>query len=715
MLTFRLQYFTHWGENLVIRIAGNEYIMDNDGQGNWYITLPVPAKSKTITYSYAVIENGKETRHEWHEHKQEIPSGTDAMIFNDSWKDRPGAPFYAEEFSSIVGADKVRRWRGAGVAIPVFSLRSKKSFGIGEFADIPLLVDWANKTGMSIIQLLPINDTTMTKTWKDSYPYNANSTFALHPAYIRLETVGHLSDKGQMKKFSNLQKELNALPQVDYERVTHAKWEYLRLIYAEKGEKTLASPSFLAFFETNEYWLRPYAVFCYLRDKFGTPDFSKWKGVKYSDKLIKEKAPSKSDFKKPLSEEKASVGFYMYIQFHLHTQLKKAVDYAHAHGVVLKGDIPIGISRTSVDAWTYPHLFHLNGQAGAPPDAFAADGQNWGFPTYDWEAMERENFQWFRNRFQKMSDYFDAYRIDHLLGFFRIWEIPTRYKSGLLGHFNPALPYSADEICQRLEMSQELLEKLSTLNSTHKPETDVLFVQDEYKRGYFHPRISGFQAPCFEQLSERQKDLYRQLHEEFFYHRHNEFWEQKAMDKLPSLIDATDMLVCGEDLGMIPACVPSVMQRLSILSLEIQQMPKELGVVFGDPSRYPYNSVCTTSSHDMSNIRAWWEEDRTLTQQYWEQMLHRQGEAPTTCEPWICEEIIRMHMKCPSMLAILPLQDWLGIDITLRYKNPAEERINVPANPDNYWRYRMHLTLEELLLADDFNAHVKELAKRPQE
>ena len=383
--------------------------------------------------------------------------------------------------------------------------------------------------------------------------------------------------------------------------------------------------------------------------------------------------------------------------------------------MVLKGDIPIGISRTSVDAWTYPHLFHLNGQAGAPPDAFAADGQNWGFPTYDWEAMERENFQWFRNRFQTMSDYFDAYRIDHLLGFFRIWEIPTRYKSGLLGHFNPALPYSADEICQRLEMSQELLEKLSTLNSTHKPETDVLFVQDEYKRGYFHPRISGFQAPCFEQLSERQKDLYRQLHEEFFYHRHNEFWEQKAMDKLPSLIDATDMLVCGEDLGMIPACVPSVMQRLSILSLEIQQMPKELGVVFGDPSRYPYNSVCTTSSHDMSNIRAWWEEDRTLTQQYWEQMLHRQGEAPTTCEPWICEEIIRMHMKCPSMLAILPLQDWLGIDITLRYKNPAEERINVPANPDNYWRYRMHLTLEELLLADDFNAHVKELAKRPQE
>ncbi|MBO7468037.1 MAG: 4-alpha-glucanotransferase [Bacteroidaceae bacterium] len=714
MITFRLQYFTHWGENLVIRLEGQEHIMDNDGQGNWYITLPVP-QSKSIAYTYAVIENGKETRHEWREHTQELPSGTDAMIFNDSWIDRPAAPFYAEEFSHIVGADKVSRWRGAGVAIPVFSLRSKKSFGIGEFADIPLLVDWAEKTGMSVIQLLPINDTTMTGTWKDSYPYNANSTFALHPAYIRLETVGHLSDKQKMKAFAELQKELNALPQLDYERVTKAKWEYLRLIYAEKGAKTLSSPSFRQFFETNAYWLRPYSVFCFLRDKFGTPDFKKWKGVKYSESLIDSMAPTASEFKAPLAPEKADVAFHMFIQFHLHTQLKKSVDYAHAHGVVLKGDIPIGISRTSVDAWAYPHLFHMNGQAGAPPDAFAADGQNWGFPTYDWKAMEKEEYRWFRHRFQKMSDYFDAYRIDHLLGFFRIWEIPTRYKSGLLGHFNPAMPYSAEEICNRLALSKEELEALSTLNVNHKPETDVLFVQDEYRAGYFHPRISGNQAPCFSQLNDWQQKQYEQLHEEFFYHRHNDFWAAKAMEKLPALIDATDMLVCGEDLGMIPACVPSVMQRLSILSLEIQQMPKDVGVTFGDPSKYPYDSVCTTSSHDMSNIRAWWEEDRELTQKYWEQMLHRTGEAPAVCEPWICKEIIHAHMTSPSMLAILPLQDWLGIDATLRYANPAEERINVPSNPDNYWRYRMHLTLEQLNAADAFNDEVRELACRPQE
>ena len=699
MLTFRIQYYTRWGEELHLSIEGNDYLMDNDGHGNWFITLPALEVGKAVSYIYYVTEHGGISRREWRAHKATIPLDGE-VTFNDYWKDRPDAPFYSEGFTRIVGADKVSHWRGAGVAIPVFSLRSKKSFGIGEFADIPLMVDWAERTGMCIIQLLPVNDTTMTRTWTDSYPYNANSTFALHPAYINLDAVGKLSDKERMKEFHALQKELNALPQIDYERVTKAKWNYLRLIYAEKGAKTLSSSAFKAFFNENNYWLRPYAAFCYFRDMFGTPDFNRWKNVTYSPELIDS------------LDGNADVAFHYFIQYHLHIQLKKAVDYAHAHGITLKGDIPIGISRTSVDAWVYPHLFHMNGQAGAPPDAFATDGQNWGFPTYNWEEMAKDNYQWFRNRFQKMSDYFDAYRIDHLLGFFRIWEIPIRYRSGLLGHFNPAMPYSTGEICARLGITIGQLNALSTLNVNHKPETDVLFVQDEYREGYFHPRISGYDAPCFETLNEWQQGAYRELHEEYFYHRHNDFWRAEAMKKLPALIDSTDMLVCGEDLGMIPSCVPSVMDELHILSLEIQQMPKELGVTFGDPARYPYHSVCTTSSHDMANIRAWWEEDHSLTQRYWNEMLHHKDKAPKKCEPWICEEIIRSHMASPSMLAILPLQDWLGIDGKLRYADPFAERINIPANPRHYWRYRMHLFLEDLLKAEDFNNRVKALAER---
>lgn len=706
LITLRLQYYTHWGEILHLRLPDRDLPMQCDGVGNWFITLPVPATS-TLDYSYAVFEYGIETRHEWRGHHRVVTDGN--QVVQDWWRDRPQAPYYAEAFTRIVGADKVAQWRGAGVAIPVFSLRSEKGFGIGEFADIPLLADWAARTGMSIIQLLPVNDTTMTRTWTDSYPYNANSTFALNPTYIHLEAVGTLSDKQEQRRFDNLRKELNALPQIDYERVSEAKWDYLRRIYKEKGTRTFASPAFRSFFKANAYWLRPYAVFCYYRDKYGTADFSRWPEVYYSEALVDAHSPSLTALKGTLPDKQAEVALHYFIQYHLHAQLKKAVDYAHSRGIVLKGDIPIGISRTSVDAWVYPHLFHMNGQAGAPPDAFAIDGQNWGFPTYNWEEMEKEGYAWFRNRFSKISDYFDAYRIDHLLGFFRIWEIPTTYRSGLMGHFSPALPYSADELAARMDIEPKDIQHLA---KPHTAETDVLFVPDPVRQGYYHPRISGCDAPLFQTLTSQQQQAYRTLYEEFFYHRHNDFWRAEAMKKLPVLIDSTDMLVCGEDLGMIPLCVPSVMQELHILSLEVQQMPKEYGVTFGDPSRYPYESVCTTSSHDTANIRAWWEEDSQLTQQFWNTMLHHDGPAPAHCEPSICEEIIRAHMQSPSMLAILPLQDWLGIDGTLRASDPVAERINIPANPHHYWRYRMHLCLEDLLNEETFNEKVKSLTKR---
>ena len=571
--------------------------------------------------------------------------------------------------------DPQEPWRGAGVAIPVFSLRSKKSFGIGEFSDIPLMVDWAAKTGQCFLQLLPVNDTTMNRNWHESYPYNAITCFALNPMYIRLEEVGVLTDKEAMKEFRKQQKELNKLPQVDFDAVVIAKWDYLHRIFAQEGEQTLASPSYKRFFKDNEPWLVPYAEFCCIRDNKNPKD----------------------------------TGLYLYIQYHLHKQLKHAADYAHKHGVVLKGDIPIGISRTSVEAWSNPGLFCLESQAGAPPDAFARDGQNWGFPTYNWQAMAAERYQWFARRFTKMADYFDAYRIDHILGFFRIWEIPCTTKSGLLGHFNPAMPLTPEEIAQwGIAFYKERHATPFTLGN----ETDVLFVEDPYQPDTYHPRINGFDTESFKALPENERKAFYALHDHFFYHRHNDFWYREAMKKLPALIDATDMLVCGEDLGMIPACVPDVMNELRILSLEIQRMPKAFGCTFDNPAHYPYYSVCTTSTHDMSGIRGWWEEDPTLTQRYWSELLHQRGKAPGECEAWICESIVRQHLDSPAMLTILPLQDWLAMDEHLRYPDPAFERINVPANSNHYWRYRMHLTLEELLEAEDFNRLVGRLVKQ---
>lgn len=584
-------------------------------------------------------------------------------------------------------------WRGAGVAIPVFSLRSESSYGVGEFYDLRLMVDWAAATGQSIIQILPINDTTMTHTWQDSYPYNANSTFALHPQFIHLPAVGTLKDKAAKERFEAERLKVNALPEVDYEAVNNLKSEYLHLIFEQEGKKVTSSKEFKQFVAANEEWLRPYAAFCALRDKMGTPDFSQWKSMaKYTKAKV-------AKYEKENPEE---VTYHYFVQYHLSRQLREVRNYAHSKGVVLKGDIPIGISRTSVDAWVYPELFNMDSSAGAPPDDFSVMGQNWGFPTYNWAKMSEDGYAWWKARFVKMAEYFDAYRIDHILGFFRIWEIPLDAVNALLGRFNPALPYTREEIASYGFNFEDW--HIGDIRHTD----NMLFVEDKIQPGKYHPRISAHSTDCYNWLSDEQKRAYNNLYDDFFYRRHNEFWKWEAMKKLPPLIESTRMLVCGEDLGMIPDCVPSVMSGEQILSLEIQRMPKDPKQEFGSTYDYPYLSICTTGTHDMNPLRAWWEEDRGVTQRFYNQVLGAWGEAPYFCEPWICEQVVAMHLKSPAMLTILPLQDWMAMDGELRRENPNDERINVPANSRHYWRYRMHITLEELLKSDDLNKMVRQ-------
>ena len=567
-----------------------------------------------------------------------------------------------------------RQWKGAGTAIPVFSLRSEDDFGVGEFLDLKKMVDWAASTGQSVLQLLPINDTTMTGTWEDSYPYNANSTFALHPQFINLPAAG----VPVTKAYKELQAELNALPQIDYERVNNAKLELLRKAFDKKFEKLSETKAYQAFMEANSHWLLPYAAFCVLRDMNGTPNFTQWKThKKYNAKKI-------AAF---CQENKAAVDFWCFVQYHLDAQLSEVCKYAHSKGVVLKGDLPIGISRTSADAWLYPELFHMDSQAGAPPDAFAEDGQNWGFPTYNWEKMSEDGYAWWKARLSKMSEYFDAFRIDHILGFFRIWQIPLWSKSGLDGYFSPALPYAASELEGQ---------------GFNVGDTD-LFIEDPHQLGYYHPKIGAKKTHAYSILDAYRRSAFDRLYTDFFYYRHNQFWKEKAMQKLPALLDSTGMLACGEDLGMIPATVPQVMADLRILSLEIQRMPKSVEETFAHPCNYPYLSVCTTSTHDMNPVRAWWEEDQEVTQQFWNMLMGNQGAAPQFCEPWICRQILEQHLWSPAMLTVLPLQDWLSMDGALRRENPHDERINVPANPRHYWRYRMHLSLEDLASQQEFN------------
>ncbi|MCH5329319.1 MAG: 4-alpha-glucanotransferase [Alistipes sp.] len=585
------------------------------------------------------------------------------------------------------------KWKGAGTAIPVFSLRSEESFGVGEFCDLKLMVDWAVKTGQNVIQILPVNDTTCCGSWRESYPYKANSIFALHPQYIRPSAAGRLKSAAAQIRFEKAARELNALPAVDYERVNALKHEYLRLLYAEQGAATLASAEYAAFFSKNASWLCPYAAFSVLRDRFRTADFALWGEYAAADA---------EKIEKFITENAADAGYWFFVQYHLDRQLREVRNYAHEHGVILKGDIPIGISRTSVDAWMSPELFRMDSSAGAPPDDFAVTGQNWGFPTYDWTRMAEDGYAWWKARFVKMNDFFDAYRIDHILGFFRIWEIPCNAVNALLGHFNPAMPMNEEEI-RSYGFGFDRARHTAPVDVTD----NVLFVEDPQREGYYHPRIAAQHTECYAALWQNDKDAYNRLYDEFFFRRHNDWWRNEALRKLIPLVSSTRMLVCGEDLGMIPACVPDVMRELQILSLEIERMPKETWREFGNPAEYPYFSVCSPSTHDMSNLRLWWSEDAERRQRYYNGVMGRQGEAPAGCTTEMCEWLVRRELDGASMLTILPLQDWLSIDASLRRAEPAEERINDPANPDQNWNYRMHITLESLLAADGFNSRLR--------
>lgn len=648
----------------------------------------------------------------------------------------------------------------AGTQVPVFSLRTRKSAGIGDFGDLKTMIDFVASTGQKVLQLLPINDTTITHTWTDSYPYSCISVFAIHPQYADLHALPELKDAKARAEAEKTRAELNALDKIDYEKVNDFKINYLRQIFNQEGGKMMKTAEYKAFFQDTELWLVPYAQYSYLRDKNGTADFNQW-----PDHQVWDEAERKA-LADPKTAAYKNVAFFYFVQFVLDRQMQEAHEHAKAKGVILKGDIPIGVNRNGCDVWTEPKYFNLNGQAGAPPDDFSANGQNWGFPTYNWFEMLKDGCQWWNRRFQNMARYFDAYRIDHVLGFFRIWEIPVSSVHGLLGQFAPALamsreeiesyglhfqddrftrPFITDWVLDRVfheragEVKEKYLDRLDDERYQMKPEvdtqrkvealfadatdekelwlrdglyaliSDVLFVRDHTNPGVFHPRISAQLDFIYESLYDNDKAAFNRLYNDYFYRRNNQFWYQEAMKKLPKLVQATRMLVCAEDLGMVPDCVPWVMDELKILSLELQSMPKDPSVKFGHLSRNPYRSVCTISSHDMPTLRMWWDENIQRTQEYYNTMLYRQGPAPHPLPGWLASDIISRHLTSPSMLCILSIQDWLATDEALRLPDANAERINIPANPKHYWRYRMHLNIEDLAADKRFVQNITEM------
>ena len=733
------EILSEWSTQKPVLLAKNGY---------WHeVRVNLSDESFPIAYKYGIY-NTKNKEFIQYE------GGNNRLLFGDASKNKinilhDGFVFLANN-----------TWKGAGVAIPVFSLRSNNSLGSGEFEDIKLLVDWARETGLKLIQLLPVNDTTATHTVTDSYPYAAISAFALHPIYISLSKLAGDKYEEKILLLKRKQSRLNNLPEMNYEEVMKIKLAALNTLYAVMGDACFDEEAYKKFFESNKHWLIPYAAFCYFRDKHGHSDFKQWHiHSVYNKEEIENLYLQNSEFRKEIS-------FWFFVQYQLHLQLKEAVAYAHKKGIVLKGDLPIGIYRHGCDAWTAPELFNINDQVGAPPDDFAIRGQNWGFPSYNWKRMQEDGFTWWKQRFNQMSYYFDAFRIDHILGFFRTWNIPVHAVEGIMGHFAPAIPvhivefgengiwfdhhrfckpYINDEIINmvfgdladkvrseylvpdyrggyelqpRFETQRQVENYFSVFETSEENErlkqglfdlisNVILFEEESSPNEKFHFRIDMDKTFSFRYLAPFVQEKLKAIYLNYFYQRQDDFWAKEAMHKLPQLKAATDMLVCGEDLGMVPHCVPDVMKQLGILSLEIQRMPKDSKKEFFHPDDAPYLSVITPSTHDMSTVRGWWEENREKTQHFYNNVLGQHGDAPFYCEPWINRAIVLQHLYSPAIWSIFQLQDILGMSETLRRQNPNDERINVPSNSKHFWNYRMHINLEDLISAKDFNNELK--------
>jgi 4-alpha-glucanotransferase len=396
----------------------------------------------------------------------------------------------------------------AGVLAPLFSIYSENSLGIGDFEDIKLLVDWCKGCGISIIQLLPMNETGPT-----SCPYDSISSFALEPMYASI--------KRQRASVRRQAKERKS--HVDYwikEEKRKMLWD---IVVSEKN--TASNSEFQKFCEENVYWLDDFSLYKALKDYHGGAPWYEWKeGYKNRDQHMLEEFAN---------EHEKEISFQKGAQWILFKQFKAAKDYANSKGVSIKGDLPILVSRDSADVWAHPDFFKLEYAAGAPPDMYCAKGQRWGMPTYRWEDIESDDFAYIKEKLKFAENFYDILRIDHIVGLFRIWSIPYNEpmdNKGLNGFFDP---------------------------------------NDENR------------------------------------------WGEQGKKLLSILQKNTDMILCGEDLGVIPNVCRETLKEMRIPGNDVQRWVKDWAVAhdFLEPENYRKLSVAMLSTHDTTNWSGWWENE----------------------------------------------------------------------------------------------------------
>jgi len=541
-----------------------------------------------------------------------------------------------------------------GVALPVFSIRSELSCGVGEFPDLVLLGQWCRRTGLDLIQILPVND-----TGDDPSPYNARSAFALNPIYIRLNDVPGASVYEE--EIVDARARFEAAGKLQYENVRNFKLGILRRIFRFTESAVARDEQFRHWVSQNP-WLNSYSEFL-------------------------------------AQEDKDSAVFVAWVQFHLDRQLRNAALELDAMGVALKGDIPILLSPESVDVQSNPSFFNKKLRVGAPPDMFSKEGQNWRFPSFRWDEMEKDEFAWWRSRLQRASRFYHAFRIDHVLGFFRMWSIPEEHESAAHGYYKPARGISHEALSVKAGISALDLEDLIQSQALIGTESG------------FAPAWYWQHSSAISRLDELKRFRLFELIEQYWTGQ-EDLWREHGRKLLTAIARSSDMLVCAEDLGVVPPCVPEVLQELDILGLRVERWSGINGSV-SEVEDFPKLTVNTTSTHDSSTLRGWWQEHGWNREEYF-RTLNLPGPCPAYLTTEVCAAILERNLNANSMIVVLPLQDFLALHYDLRTLEPSAERINVPGveSPEN-WTYRMKVSIESLLAYDVFNDRLKELvAKR---
>lgn len=640
-----------------------------------------------------------------------------------------------------------------GVAVPVSALRTAASTGTGEFLDLIPFGDFCERAGLAILQVLPVND-----TGTQSSPYSAQSAFALHPLYLSLRSMPEA--KGFEREIEALASRFEEEPRLRYGALREEKLRVLRRMFRANAAALIADDGIGAWIKKNR-WIKAYSVFRLLKERYEEKAWWEWPA-------FRDGAPETIDAFYGDPDCIEDLRFQAWLQYRLEEQLGRAVAALKAKGVALKGDLPILLNEDSADVWANRKYFRLELRAGAPPDMFSQTGQNWGFPVYDWDALRADGYEFWKDRLAQADRFYGAFRLDHVLGFFRIWAISERNETGYLGRFLPSEPITREELhghgfdnarirwmsephirtqavydalfgaedmqaeaAKVIALALDRIgeEELHLFKPAIKGEKDIealplhprakAFLRQawlgrvliEYEADAFAPSWAYWDNACWSSLASTERNLLERL----FQDKRTESertWEKRGREVLGMLSQSTKMLCCAEDLGVVPSCVPRVLQELGILGLRIARWTKRYAepgeplVPFHD---YPLLSVCTPSVHDTSTLREWWETDAGRFELW--SVLGGKGECPSQYSPEVARFLLEAIGGSASALCVFQLQDLLALDRELLAPRPQDERINVPGTMNDFnWSWRMPCAAEALAANSRVSARVRAIS-----